>query len=186
VVARIDDVRKAVTMDAKGPGDLVYVLGMTYEEMGGSEYLASRGLRGGTVPAVNAVEAIERYVKLSEAIKAGLVASCHDCSDGGLAVALAETAFSGGLGMEVELDRVPAEGVGRTDFLLFSESQSRFVVTVRPERAADFERAMAGTVFGRAGVVLEGPELRLVRDGNLLFSRSIEQLKAAWKAPLAW
>ena len=63
----------------------------------------------------------------------GSVASCHDCSDGGLGVALAETAFAGALGMEVDLRKVPSSGVDRNDFLLFSESQSRFVVTVHPE-----------------------------------------------------
>ena len=186
VVARIGDVRKAVTMDAKNAGDAVYVLGMTFNELGASEYLASMGRKGGSVPSVNPEEAVKRYHRLSGAIKLGIVASCHDCSDGGLAVALAETAFSGNLGMDIDLDMVPSEGVERTDVLLFSESQSRFVVTVRPEDVEKFEGQMAGTVFARVGDVVDGHELSFFKDGNKLFSRDIKELKKAWKSPLAW
>ena len=96
VIGRIEDVRKAVTMDAKREGDLVYVLGETHRELGGSEWYAMHNAVGNDVPKVDAARAKALYTALSKAIREGLVASCHDCSDGGLGVALAETAFSGG------------------------------------------------------------------------------------------
>ncbi len=99
-LGKIDDVRKAVTMDAKRTGDLVYILGETLEELGGSEYYASRGFIGNRGPTVDAKKALDLYRRLHRAIQEGLIRSCHDCSDGGLGVAMAETAFAGGLGME--------------------------------------------------------------------------------------
>ncbi len=154
VIGRIEDVRKAVTMDAKRAGDLVYVLGETRRELGGSEWYAMHGAVGNDVPKVDAARAKALYTALSKAIRGGLVASCHDCSDGGLGVALAETAFSGGLGMDVDLAAVPASGIARDDEMLFSESQSRFVVTVRPEKKAAFEAALAGSPIACVGTVL--------------------------------
>jgi len=144
IIGKIDDVRKAVTSDSKRPGDLVYILGMTREELGGSEYFASRGLIGNGVPRVDQRAATSLYRALHRTMEKGWVASCHDCSDGGLGVALAETAFSGGLGMTVDLRRVPMEGIERTDSLLFSESQTRFVVTIHPENREAFENALSG------------------------------------------
>ncbi len=187
VISRMDDVRRAVTMDAKRPGDGIYVLGVTYPEFGGSEYYARCGFVGNTVPRVRIPEAKARYLALSKAIRHGLVASCHDCSDGGLAVALAETAFSGGLGMEIDLGLVPAKGVDRLDHLLFSESQSRFVVTVAPEKERAFQEAMSGTAFARIGHVTEGRRFALSFHGDHPFvSVDIQDLKDAWKRPLDW
>ncbi|MDD5154803.1 MAG: AIR synthase-related protein, partial [Desulfovibrionales bacterium] len=138
VLGKIDDVRRVQTMDAKEPGDLVYVIGLTKPEVGASEYFALHGYIGNNVPVVDAAAARASYERLTGAICKGLVASCHDCSDGGLGVALAETAFSGGLGMKIDLAAVPGEDIKRDDFLLFSESQSRFVVTVHPDREEAF------------------------------------------------
>ena len=186
VLGRMDDVRKAVTMDAKRAGDLVYVLGTTYPELGASEYYASKGFVGNAVPRVRMPEARRRYGALSRAISLGLVASCHDCSDGGLGVCLAETAFSGGLGMVVDLGAVPQEGIGRLDHLLFSESQSRFVVTVPPGARDAFEEVLKGTVFAHVGEVTREPYLRLERQGEAVLSEGLQGLKAAWQRPLAW
>ena len=116
---------------------------------------------------------------------AGLVASCHDCSDGGLGVALAETAFAGGLGMEVDLARVPGRDIDRDDILLFSESQSRFVVTVAPDRAASFEQTMAATGWARIGRVVAGPRFSCTGlSGEEVLNQSIADLKSAWQQTL--
>ena len=187
VISKIDDVRQSMTMDAKAPGHLVYVLGTTYEELGGSEYFAMRGAVGNEVPKVRALLSRELFRRLHQAIKEGLVASCHDCSNGGLGVALAETAFAGGLGMEVDLREVPREGVSRDDFLLFSESQGRFVVTVPPDRKGAFEGLMAGLPFAPVGrVVAEGRLLLVGLSGRVVVDRPISQLKEAWRRPLAF
>ncbi|HQB29216.1 MAG TPA: AIR synthase-related protein [Syntrophales bacterium] len=187
VIGRIADVRAAVTMDAKKDGDLVYAVGMTKPELGGSEWYACHGIVGKSVPVVDGPRAKALYDALSGAIRAGCVASCHDCSDGGLAVALVETAFAGDLGVEVDLARVPAEGIGREDFLLFSESQSRFVVTVSPARREDFEKAMKGHVFASIGVVTADRMFRVRgAGGEMRIEEGIDDLRKAWQEPLAF
>ncbi len=185
-IGKIEDVRKAVTMDVKHPEDRVYVLGMTKDELGASEYFASLGYIGNDVPRVNAVSARKMYIALEKAIREGMVASCHDCSDGGLGVALAESAFSGDLGMTIELTKVPVENIKRTDTIMFSESQSRFVVTVAPDNVKRFEAFMKGNVFADVGVVT--PQLNFtVMDGEkAVLSAGIDVLKDAWQKTLKW
>jgi phosphoribosylformylglycinamidine synthase subunit PurSL len=183
-IGKIEDVRRSVTMDAKRPGDVVYVLGKTGKELGGSEWYALHGYVGNTVPKVDTTQAKALYNALSEAMAAGLVASCHDCSDGGLGVALVETAFAGGLGLKIDLDAVPAEVGMRADEVLFSESQSRFVVTVSTDKAAAFEKAMAGTVFGRIGEVTAEGFFVVEQNGRQLIKEELSVLKQSWQAPL--
>ena len=115
VVSVIDDASKAQTMDAKRAGDFVYVLGTTRAELGGSELYRLEGAVGNAVPVVDTDANLRLYRALRKAIASGLVASAHDCSDGGLAIALAETAFAGGLGMEIDLAAVPFDGGDKTD-----------------------------------------------------------------------
>ena len=180
-VAVMDDVAKSVSMDVKNPGDGVYLLGETKDEMGGSEYLALRGQLGVNVPKVDPTAARALYEKLHRALDAGWVASCHDCSDGGLAVALAESAFAGGWGMRVDLAQA---GVESNVVALFSETQSRFVATVPKRHAAAFEAALAGSACTRLGEVT--PEEKLVIRGR--YGAGIEaplaDLKEAWQRPL--
>ncbi|MCK5232693.1 MAG: phosphoribosylformylglycinamidine synthase, partial [Desulfobulbaceae bacterium] len=186
VIAKINDVRLAVTMDAKKEGDLVYVLGTTYPEIGASEYAAQYGAAGNSVPKVREQEALPRYRALSKAMAKGLVASCHDCSDGGLGVALAETGFAGGLGLKVDLAKIPSDGVEREDILLFSESQSRFVVTVSPGKTGDFEAEMDGTACARVGVVTAEPVFRLAgfSEGETVLNELMSDLKSCWQKTL--
>ncbi len=187
VIAKIKDVRKAVTMDVKRPGDLVYVLGKTYSELGGSEYAAALGAIGNNVPMVRAEETLPRYRALSQAIRLGLVASCHDCSDGGLGVALAESAFAGGFGMQVNLGKVFRLDIEQEDVLLFSESQGRFVVTVPQDKALDFEITMAYTDYARVGTVVTEPFLTITGfDNRLAMVENIFDLKACWQQTLAF
>ncbi len=185
-MGKIKDVARCVTMDAKSPGDLVYVVGVTRPEMGGSQYYAIHGAVGESVPKVNAEAAARLYNALSSAIENGFVRSCHDSSDGGLGVALAETAFAGGYGMRVDLSAVPIEHIHRDDFILFSESQSRFVVTVAPDKREDFENTLAGNVFGLIGQVTPptaGFEV-VGLAGKTIIDADIRELKEAWQKPL--
>ncbi len=183
-IGKIEDVRKAITMDAKHPGDVVYVLGETRKELGGSEWYALNGYVGHRVPQVDTTKAKKLYQTLSKAMANGLVASCHDCSDGGLGVALAETAFAGGVGLKIDLAAVPAEPDMRADEILFSESQSRFIVTVAPDKTAAFETALAGTVFGRLGEVTPEGFFVVEQNGRQLIKEDLTNLKQAWQAPL--
>ncbi|AFM24134.1 AIR synthase-related protein [Desulfomonile tiedjei] len=185
-VGIVPDVRQAVTPDFKSAGDCVYVLGMTRDETGGSEYFASQGIIGNKVPKVHSPEsAIRMYRALHAAMRDGLVASCHDLSDGGLGVALAESAFSGGLGASVSLKYVPVENVSRADVALFSESQCRFLISVRSERKPDFEKALRGFPLGLIGEVTAEQKLRIEGfTDNAVIDADIHQLKKAWQSPL--
>jgi phosphoribosylformylglycinamidine synthase len=185
VIGKMEDARKAVTMDAKEAGHLVYILGETSAELGASEWYAHHDLIGNTVPKVDVKKAANLYRALHRAMEAGCVASCHDCSDGGLGVALAEVAFAGGLGMEIDLMRVPAKEIARDDTLLFSESQSRFVVTVAPAQREQFEQMMTGCSAAQVGAVL--PEGRFMINGlkgQRIIEEDVSELKAAWQRPL--
>ena len=185
VIGKIPDVRKAVTMDAKRPQDLVYILGETRDELGGSEWFAKQGAIGNKVPQVEAKTAMKLYRALNKAIRAGLVASCHDCSDGGLGVALAETAFAGGLGLNVNLKDVPYRGKKRDDFILFSETASRFVVTIHPKNQAKFEKLMRSLVAREIGFVSNDGLLQISGlSGQTIIKEKIGKLKDAWQAPL--
>jgi len=184
-MGKIEDARKAVTLDAKRPGDLVYILGETYDELGGSEWYAMHGFIGNQVPKVNAERAKVLYNALSRAMNAGLVASCHDCSDGGAGVAIAETAFAGGLGMLINLALFPSSGIDRNDTLLFSESQSRFVVTISPAAKKSFEAMMKGIAMSQVGEVLAEGLLKIDGiDGERIIGEDINELKAVWQRPL--
>lgn len=185
VIGRIRDVRQAVTMDAKRPGDLIYIVGETSDELGGSEWFAMKNFIGNTGPRVDARRALKIYRALHQAITAGIVASCHDCSDGGLAVALAETALAGMLGMKIDLVSVPYQGKKRNDFILFSESASRFIATVRPEDEKSFMRIMKGNVMGKIGVVTADEKLEITGiDAKHVIQENINALRSAWQKTL--
>jgi phosphoribosylformylglycinamidine synthase len=183
----IEDCQKAVSMDVKEAGHLIYVVGETHVELGGSHFLMVNKGQGGLVPRHNPVMAKKTYQQLHQAILKRLIRSCHDCSEGGLAVALAESAFAGGLGMFVEANLIPASEEMPPWVLLFSESNSRFVVTVEPERQTDFEKVMEGTVFAKVGVVTKEPLLNIVdKQGQSVIRADILELKEAWQKPLQW
>ncbi len=185
-IGKIEDVRKVATMDVKKPDDRIYVLGMTKDELGASEYFASLGYIGNDVPKVDAASAKKLYIALEKAINEGAVASCHDCSDGGLGVALAESAFSGELGMTIELTKVPVENIRRTDTILFSESQSRFVMTVAPDNVRRFETIMKGNVFADVGAVTQQQNFTVMDGEKVILSAGIDELKEAWQRTLRW
>jgi phosphoribosylformylglycinamidine synthase len=188
VIGKIEDARKAVTMDVKRPGDIVYLLGKTAAELGGSEYFALSGSVGNSVPQVHAAKAYARYRAYHEAVMAGTVASCHDLSDGGLAVAAAESAFAGGFGLSLDLNNVLWLGDDRerSDVaLLFSESASRLLVTVRPDKQAAFEEIMSGNFFSVIGTVTDQPVLSITGlDGTIVVSAPLSELKESWQQTL--
>jgi phosphoribosylformylglycinamidine synthase II len=195
-IGQVPDVRSCVTMDLKEPGNILLVLGMTRPELGGSLWSEMHNRPGGRVPRVEPETGLRIFTALHAAIRRGLVRSCHDLSEGGLAVALAEMAFAGGLGARLSLSLVPHEHDAATDFvLLFSESPTRFVLETRPENYAGLAEALSGLPLGRLGEVTGmteseaagGPRL-LVRglDDSVVIDSPIATLKAAWQRPLAW
>ncbi|MFC1915929.1 phosphoribosylformylglycinamidine synthase subunit PurL [Chloroflexota bacterium] len=184
----MDDVNRAVSMDFKQAGDLIYIVGSTQGELGGSEYFKTRGFIGNKVPKVDPQQSKHLMNSLSVATAKGLVRACHDCSDGGIGVAIAEMAFAGDLGAAIRLKAVPlGEPIDRDDFILFSESNSRFLVEVAPERKEAFEQVMSGTCFAAIGQVTDATVLEIYGvNGRKIVGLPINELKEAWQRPLRW
>ena len=148
------DIRKAVSLDLKSPGNLVYLVGQTLAELGGSEYYRLKGFVGMSVPEVHIPQAKNVIDVIVRAIDTGCIRACHDLSEGGLAVAAAEMAFSGGYGIKLQLRGVPrAMEIDRNDFVLFSESNSRFLVEVAKKHASKFESIAKGVSHSIVGEV---------------------------------
>ncbi|MFH2021908.1 MAG: phosphoribosylamine--glycine ligase [Patescibacteria group bacterium] len=164
-VGVVSDATKTVSMEPKFADDLIYVLGETFDEVGGSEYLRLWGDRhqkeyvGNQVPQVDAGKNVKLYRALTRAIKQEIVASCMSLNQGGLGVALAKMALAGGLGIDVSLKDLPGK-FSRSDYALFSESQGRVVVTIDPQHKLAFEKIMAGQKIAGLGKVI--PESKLV------------------------
>lgn len=179
----MSDVTKAISMDAKEAGNLIYVVGKTYAEMGGSHYYDILGYIGNSVPEVRPEEGKKTMEALSDAINDGLVRSCHDCSEGGIGVAAAEMGFAGNLGMEIELVDVPrSKEVNRDDVILFSESNSRFVVEVAKESREEFEEAMFDVSCEMIGQLTEEENFKVRGiNGKVIVETDISELKTAWQ-----
>ena len=176
--AGIEDVRRAVTTDFKAPGDHIYLLGKTYAEFGASALYRLFGELGASVPRVRLRQARELYCRVAQATASGWIASCHDLSEGGLGVALAESAIGGRLGCRIALDAV-VEDVGVLA-ALYSESHSRFVASVSPDHAAAFE-SLLGPRAVFLGVVTAYPQLQVKARGISLIDAPFERLIRAWK-----
>ncbi len=187
-ISIMENTNKAVSMDLKKAGDLIYIVGNTNNELGGSEYFRSLSFIGNNVPKVNPKQAKELMDKLSLATATGLVRACHDLSDGGLGIAIAEMAFAGGLGVTIKLKKVPlGEHIGRDDFILFSESNSRFLVEVAPENKDEFEKTMGKSVFACIGEVTPSEVLEIYGlKGDKILVVPVARLKEAWQKPLNW
>ncbi len=188
-LAVTDDINKTISMYAKQAGDLLYVVGETRDELGGSHYYDLFGFIGNNVPKVNPKKAKLTFDALSKASSSGLIKAMHDCSEGGLAVALAEMAFSGGLGMEIFLGEVPfaSKSQKRNDVILFSESNSRFIVEVEKRNRKNFEKILKGIPFGLIGCISGKKEFKVYGlDAKPCIKADIGKLKQAWQKPLRW
>ncbi len=183
-LGRVPDVRRCVTMDLKAPGHVLYLVGQTKEEMGGSHYHLVEQLQGGAVPRPDFTLAPKIFARLHEAILRNWVRSCHDLSEGGLAVALAEMAFAGGIGADV----TSTGAAGLSDVVaLFSESTTRFIIEVAAEQASAVETLLADVPWSRLGCTVAEPRLRIAgASGEWVIWHSLETLQRAWQEPLGW
>ncbi|MBU1125001.1 MAG: phosphoribosylformylglycinamidine synthase subunit PurL [Candidatus Omnitrophica bacterium] len=210
-IAVIDDVQRIISMYAKNPGDLIYVVGETFEELGGSHYFDLFGKLGNSVPLVNFPQAKAIFRALDKAAGDGLVTAMHDCSDGGIGVAAAEMAFAGNLGMDLFLSEVPYraknEGLqapssrlqvkkpaacgmqheARNDFILFSESNSRFIVEVPRKDQKSFEALLKEIPWGLIGCVSDTGRFTVYGiDNKVCIESETAILKEDWQKPLRW
>ncbi len=194
------DARKAVSLDAKLAGDLVYVLGETHDELGASEYFALKeelkeesanrydvNVRGiNAVPKVDAFKNKCLYQALAQAIEEEMVASAQSVHRGGLAAALAKTAMGGMLGLAVSLENLPGTA-SRDDCKMYSESQGRIVVTVAPQQKEKFEKVLGGLVeintFAKIGAIIEEDSFTIKgKDNKVIINTSVASLLESYKA----
>ena len=177
-VGIVDDIRKCVTTDLKRAQNPVYLIGATRDEMGASILYRRYGGRGGKVPEVDAAALSQNIDTVLAAGQAGMLMSCHDCADGGLAITLAEMCIGGDLGLQLDLS-----GMGELSFetKLFSESNSRFVVEVDAARRSDFERLAGDAVY--LGMVEQDKKM-VVRDGRKKVDLKVPAMRKAWKDAL--
>jgi phosphoribosylformylglycinamidine synthase II len=175
-----EDVRACITADVKEAGNLVYVVGDTKRELGGSEYYKLQAVEGGIVPRTDPEVLMRRMEALREAMKGGLIASCHDSSEGGLVVAVCEMLLGGDIGASVDLADVnPAL---RSDYTLFSESNTRWVVEVWREEAGRFEVLMdrRGVCIIKLGETKDEKRVGICRGEKELVDISLEAVRNAW------
>ncbi len=189
-IGQVPDVRKCVTMDLKAEGNAILLVGSTRLELGGSHWMISQGKDEGRAPSVNPAEARAIFAKMHQAIGQGLIRSCHDLSEGGLAVGLAEMALAGGFGVDASLRDVPCDNDAAHDVaLLFSETPSRFLIEVKPADVRAIVDLFGELPIGRIGEVTGSADARLVirgLDGDSRIDAPVHSLKSAWQAPLRW
>jgi phosphoribosylformylglycinamidine synthase len=185
-VGVIPNLQSTTSMDLKAPGNLLYIIGETFNELGGSEYYKLKGYLGASVPKVKGAKAKRTFKAVTKAIDLGLIKSCHDLSEGGLAVAAAEMAFAGGYGLELDLGKVPGKELERNDFILFSESNSRFLLEVAENDRKEFEVLMKGKGCALIGKVTKDEKL-LIQGLNqkIVVAASLGELRQAWKKTLS-
>jgi len=177
MVGLVKDLAHVTTQEVKAAGDVVYVIGDTKTEFGGSELQKLiEGCISGKAPSIDLTVEAARQQSILEAIQAGLVQSAHDVSEGGVAVALAEKTFAAkGLGLDVAL-------TGSATTALFSESQSRFVVTVKAEHAAGFETIVKDAQ--KIGTVTDDANIKISGETGVLVEGTVEEFRSAWKGAI--
>jgi len=189
----VPDVSRCITMDVKKPGNHLLLVGLTKRELGGSHYYARHEQIGSSVPTVDLQIGPATARAVAALIATGSVASAHDLSEGGLAVALSEMLFAGNLGASVDL-----AGVARTEdvtddaTIFFAESASRYLLEIAPEKFDAVARILksAGIRFGSIGTVTEtaGPPTLKIRSlkGGILLEEPVAALKKSWLGTLDW
>ncbi len=181
----VDDVLKSVSIDIKFPGDLIYVLGETHSEMGGSEFYMmhskSNKKIGHRLPRVNALKNLRLYKAYKKAVDQELIASSIALSRGGLGIGLAKSAMAGLLGMDVNLKFLKGESY-REDFVLFSETQGRFLVTINPKNKKRFEKTMQGNSVSLIGVVTANNSFKITGFKNqIVVDTTVEKLLGSYR-----
>ena len=177
-VGLVPDVRKCVTTDLKEEGNPIYVIGETRQEMAGTAFFRLFGGKGGVVPGVVTSQLAQGISSLNECMERSLLRSCHDLSDGGAAVALAEMCIGGDIGVNANLE---AMGKLAPAVKMFSESNSRWLVEVDRNREQEFLQRMKAPA-ARIGTV--GGKMMVIEDSDVLVDVEVSALRKAWSEPL--
>ncbi|MEX2579837.1 MAG: phosphoribosylformylglycinamidine synthase subunit PurL [Verrucomicrobiales bacterium] len=182
----VEDAGDVTGSSLRRSDSVLAVIGRTGAKLGGSVFARREGIENAEVPATNFEEAFATYRKYHEAVRQGLVLSAHDVGEGGLAGCLAEAAFSGKGGLEIDLCSLPADDDASDAALLFGESPSRLVVEIAPENLEKMAALFEGLPFASLGVATEAHrKLRIERGGKTLIDEPLDDLKSIWKSGLA-
>jgi len=183
-VGIVEDIRTCVTSDFKTEGNLVYLVGkQTEKELGGSEYYKLMNVEGGVVPKTDPVILRHSMKGLLACIKKGYISACHDISEGGIAVCLAEMAIGGDRGATIDASEVGSEL--RTDFKLFSESNTRWIVEVKRDKQIEFEKLLTKehvtfTLLGKT----KGKHLVIQDNKKTVIDLGVDVLRECWRKPI--
>lgn len=178
----IDDVARCVTMDLKAPGNDIYLVGETAGELGGSEYFRMLGIKVGQVPKVNLAQAPKIMNQVHAAMEKGLIQSCHDLSEGGLGLAISEMAFSGGFGVRLDLqDVIFTSKDRRFDFILFAESNTRFLLEIEKVHTDKIKDIFQGLPIVKIGETTKAKYLRIFFGKKKLIDLPLSVIKAKWQ-----
>jgi phosphoribosylformylglycinamidine synthase len=180
----IADIRKCVTADFKNEGNPIYIVGkQTEKELGGSEYYKTLGLEGGVVPRTDAETLKNCMDGILSSIENGYIASCHDVSEGGIGICLSEMAISGDIGADIDISEI-GDGL-RTDFKLFSESNTRWIAEVKRANQKDFENLIRkkNVRFYLIGET-KGEKLVIQDNKNTVISLGLDVLRHQWKSSI--
>ena len=185
-LSRVPDVREAVTMDFKEPDNILVLVGLCVPQMGGSLYRRIKNAPALELPKLDAAVARKTYRAVHQSMRKGLVRACHDPSDGGLAVALAEMVLASEIGAHVDLENLSRNhSTMSLEALLFGEGMSRLLLEIRKSDLAALESECSGVPFAILGSTTKEPILRIMRGATQLVSLSAEALEAAWRPGLA-
>jgi phosphoribosylformylglycinamidine synthase II len=179
-----EDVRDCVTADVKDTGNLLYLIGETKAELGGSEYFRLRNVDGGIVPRTDPAVLRRSMTAVRDAMKQGFIASCHDVSEGGLAVAVCEMLLGGDIGASIDIAGVNPDL--RSDYILFSESNTRWVVEVWQGDKSKFEELMKkqNVSIRNLGETVKEKRITVRNNNTELVSRPLADVRSAWLGTL--
>lgn len=180
----VEDVRKCVTVDFKKQGNPIYLIGKeTKKEMGGSEYYKIIGFEGGTVPRTDANILKKGINGILSSISKEYISSCHDISEGGLAVCLSEMSIGGDKGATIDISKVGKNL--RADYKLFSETNTRWAVEVKKERQKDFEKLLKNKkVFFVCIGEVNGKNLVIKDNKKIVIELNVKTLRDSWNNPI--
>lgn len=185
-VSICDDVTKSPSSNFKQARNLIYIIGKTKKEMGGSHYFKLFNRTGNAVPELDFKQSYKTLKKIHRAIKKGYVSAIHDCSEGGIGVAIAEMIIGGRLGAVMYLEKIIREGNLRDDELLFSESNSRFIVEIPEKRRKAFENCIKGIPYAPIGEVQHSKKLTIYKKKKKVVELDIDTIVKKWKQRITW
>jgi phosphoribosylformylglycinamidine synthase len=185
----IENVVKTITMPLKNEGNKIFILGITRNELGGCVFAKIQKIVNGIVPCVYPEESKVIMKKIYQAVNKNLIESCHDCSEGGLAIAISEMALASGKGVKIDIDAVKTEKSNQltTAEILFSESNGRFIVEVRPENKNEFIEVLRDLNFAEIGYVSDDRKIIFESKKNKIkIQEKSEILLKSWRSTINW